>query len=67
MKAQQCILSRETYKTEFIGKIIEPTHNILDISILLTQNDFEHSTEIDYLNKIINSCNQLLELTKYNN
>lgn len=67
LKAQQCILSRETFKTEFIEKIIEPTHNILDISLLLTQNDFGHSTEIDYLNKIINSCNQLLELTKYNN
>lgn len=63
-KAQQCDFSTKSFKANIIEKISEPTHNILDISILLSNNDFERTVQIKYLNNIINSCDQLLELTK---
>lgn len=63
-KAQQCDLSNGVFKSEIIEKITAPTNNILDISILLSQNEFERTVQIQYLNSIVYSCNQLLELTK---
>ena len=52
------------YIKDINEKIHKPTNEILDISMILVQNNFEHPKEIKYLNKIINSCNQLLKLTK---
>lgn len=63
-KAQQCDFSNGVFKSNVIEKIKEPTNNILDISILLSKNEFERTVQIQYLNSIISSCNQLLELTK---
>lgn len=62
--AQQCNLSKDIFKTELLDKIAKPTQEILDTSIMLSQNAFEREVQIDYLNTIINACNQLLELTK---
>lgn len=62
-KAQECYISKESYKVELLNKIEKPAQEILDISLMLTQNDFERQVEIEYLNNIISSCNQLLELT----
>ncbi len=61
-KANKCLKSRES----FIKEIKKPTNEILDISVLLSENDFEHTQEIKYLNKIINSCDQILNLTEQN-
>lgn len=63
-KAQQCDFSKGVFKSDIIEKITAPTNNILDISILLSNNEFERTVQIQYLNNIIFSCNQLLELTK---
>lgn len=62
--AQQCNLSKEVFKTDLLNKIAKPTQEILDISKILSQNEYEHQVEIEYLNNIIRSCNQLLELTQ---
>lgn len=62
-KAQECEISRRSYMSKVAKKLEQPVHEILDISTLLTQNEFEHFIEVEYLNKIIGSCNYLLELT----
>lgn len=63
LKAQQYDFSKQSFMAKISEQIIKPTNEILDISVLLSQNEFEHSVEIEYLNKIITSCNHLLELT----
>lgn len=63
-KAQECLFSRESFVSQFLEKVKIPTNNILDTSILLYQTEFERPIQIGYLNNIISSCNQLLELTK---
>lgn len=62
-KAQECFNLKEALTSEVYRKVREPVQGILDTSIQLTQQDFERENAIIYLNKIINSCNQLLELT----
>lgn len=62
--AQQCNLSKEAFKAELLDKIAKPTQEIIDVSIMLSKNEFDREVQIDYLNTIINACNQLLELTK---
>lgn len=64
LKAQEYLLSRESILSDFFEKVKNPTNNILETSILLYENEFERPMQIDYLNNIISSCNQLLELTK---
>lgn len=63
-KASECLQSRTSFIKNINEKINQSTNEILDISMMLSQNELEHSTEIKYLNKIINSCSQLLDLTK---
>ncbi len=63
-KAQECLLSRKSFISEVYGQIKKPAREILDTSMLLYQNEFERSREVEYLNNIITSCNKLLELTK---
>lgn len=65
-KAQECLFSRESFVSQFLEKVKTPASNILDSSILLYQTEFERPVQINYLNNIISSCNQLLELTKDN-
>jgi GAF domain-containing protein len=63
-KASDCLQSRTSFIKDIHGKIKKSATEILDISTMLTNTDIEHSREIIYLNKIINSCSQLLDLTK---
>lgn len=62
-KARECEVSKQSFMKKISEKIEQPVHEIIDISTQLSQNDFEHFIEIEYLNKIIGSCNYLLELT----
>lgn len=64
LKAQEFLLSKEIIISEFFEKIKKPTNSILETSILMYQNEFERPVQIEYLNNIISSCNQLIELTK---
>lgn len=63
-KAQQWLNSKDIVLSDISEKIKEPTDEILEASIILSQNEFERKVQIDYLNNIILSCNELLELTK---
>lgn len=60
-QAQQCALQTESHITE---QIIKPASDILNASMLMSKNEFERKAQVEYLNMIIHSCNQLLELTK---
>lgn len=64
LEAQQCALLKESPISEISEQIIKPTKEILDLTKLLSKNEFERKEQIEYLNTIIDSCNQLLELTK---
>ena len=64
LQAQQCSLLKESSISEISEQIKNPVNEILDLSISLSKNEFERKTQIEYLNTIIDSCNQLLELTK---
>lgn len=64
LKAQECNFAKEAIVSEFFEKVKNPASSILDTSILLYQNEFERPVQMEYLNNIISSCNQLLELTK---
>lgn len=62
-QAQQLTFSKEIFLSEISDKIKKPTNEILEITTLLSENKFDRTVEIDYLNKIIISCNELIELT----
>lgn len=62
-KAKECEASKQAFMMKVSEQIEQPVHEILDISTLLSQNEFEHFIEVEYLNKIIGSCNNLLKLT----
>lgn len=64
IEAQSCALSKETSVSELSEQIIKPAIKILDTSILLSKNEYDRSAQIENLNVIIESCKQLLELTK---
>lgn len=64
LQAQQCALSKDYSISEISEQIKEPAHEILDLSKLLSQKEFDRRTQVGYLNTIIYSCNQLIELTK---
>lgn len=63
-EAQKCFRSKKIFISEYSEKIKNPVDEILDTSMRLSQNELERTVQIEYLNKIINACNQLLELTK---
>lgn len=63
-EAQKCFQARKSFISEYSETIKNPVDEILDTSKLLSQNEFERTVQIEYLNKIINACNTLLELTK---
>lgn len=64
LQAQQCALSKDSPLSGISEYIKKPASEILDLSMLLSKNEFERKAQIEYLNTIISSCNQLLELTK---
>lgn len=63
-KAQECFQSREPFSTKFLEQIKNTANEILNKSMLLSQDEFERTVQVEYLNTIINACHQLLELTK---
>lgn len=63
LQAQHCALSKDVSILELSKQIKKPAHEILDLSTLLAKNEFERQAQVEYLNTIITSCNQLLELT----
>lgn len=64
LQAQKCALSKESSISEISEQIKKPVKEILDLSGLLSKNELDRKAKIEYLNTIIYSCNQLLELTK---
>lgn len=64
LQAQQCALLKESSISDISEQIKKPASEILDLSTRLSKNEFERKAQIEYLNTIIYSCNQLLELTK---
>ncbi len=66
MKAQQNMFSKQKFISEFSQKIKEPISNIIDTSNILLENKngLEYSIQVEYLNNILDSCNQLIELTQ---
>lgn len=64
LKAQQTAVSNKKFISEFLDKIKTPTNNILYKISTLLENEFERAAQLEYLNNIMVSCNELLELTK---
>ncbi len=64
LNAQKFSCSRSEIISEISEMIENPTNNILEVSKLLRENEFERSMQIEYLNNIINSCSELLDLTR---
>lgn len=63
-KAQQCFTFKEAFIFEFSEQVENTTNKILDKSTSLYEKELERKIQIEYLNTIINACNDLLELTK---
>lgn len=63
-EAQKCFQTRNLFILEYSEKIKKPTDEILDKSTQLSENEFERTVQIVYLNQIIEACNELLELTR---
>ncbi len=63
-QAQACFRSRKNIASEFKEQLIKPTSDILDTSKLLQEQDFERDLEINYLDRIISSCHEILELSR---
>lgn len=64
LQAQQCALSKESSISEISNQIKKPVNEILDLSMRLSKTEFERKAQLEYVNTIISSCNQLLALTK---
>jgi len=64
LKAQQAAVCKSEYIEKLPSKIEESVNEILDASTLLAQNEYERAVQVEYLNKIIQRCHQLSELTK---
>ena len=63
-EAQEAIHSKEEFMTQISDKIKEPVNNIINVSKILSEPDLTPNKHITYLNNIVDSCNQLLNLTK---
>lgn len=64
MQAQDALQSKGELIIRVQNGIQEPVDNILKNSKVLFEQEFVHEKQQEYLKNIINSCNQLLELTK---
>lgn len=62
--AQEALQSREVLIAKVKNGIEDPVNNILKTSKVLSEQKLELEKQQEYLNNIINSCNQLMELTK---
>ena len=64
LKAQQAAFCQTRHVEKLPVQIEESVNEILGTSILLAQNEYEREIQVEYLDKIIQSCHKLLELTK---
>jgi len=64
LQAQEALQSRGDLIARVKSGIKEPVDNIIKTSKVLSELGLEHDKQLEYLSNIINSCNQLLELTK---
>lgn len=62
-KAQQAFFSKQKFISEISDQILTPTKDILKTAEFLSTTKIEDNVQVEYLDSIINSCNQLLELT----
>lgn len=64
LKAQEALQSKSKLIIKVKNGIEEPVDNILKTSKVLSELELERDKQKEYLNNIINSCNQLLDLTR---
>ncbi len=64
LEAQQALQSKEELISKVKIGIEKPVDEILKTSRVLSELELERDKQREYLNNIINSCNQLLELTR---
>lgn len=64
LQAKELAFCKVENVSKFPLQVEESVNDILDKSVLLAENEYERVVQIEYLNKIIQSCHQLLELTK---
>lgn len=64
LKAQEANQTKEKIITKVTDGIKEPVNNIIKNSKILSGQEPTKDEKTAYLNSIINSCNQLLDLTK---
>ena len=62
--AQKCYFQDKKTLSILAEKIKMPVEKIIETSTLLSQREFERNIQLEFLNCIIESCNELLELTK---
>lgn len=62
-EAQECLRGKSIDSFKLLQKIKEPTNNILETSTMLYENEYPRNIELEYLKSIIESCNNLLNLT----
>lgn len=62
-EAQKAIQLKEELMVKISDKIKEPVNKIINDSKILSETEFEPDKHKKYLNNIIDSCNQLLNLT----
>ena len=64
MKAQAALQSKERIIEKVKCGIKEPVDNIIKTSKVLSELVLEHDKQLEYLSNILDSCNQLMELTR---
>lgn len=64
LEAQKAIQSKGELIIKVKNGIKVPVDNIMQTSKILSEQILEHKKQQEYLNNIVNSCEQLLELTK---
>lgn len=64
LKAQQCMMQKGYFSAKMAEQIVQPTSEILEKAETLSKQELERAVQLEYLDNIIGSCNQLLELTK---
>lgn len=63
-EAQKAIQLKEKFMAKISDKIKEPVNNIINDSKILSESNLDSDKHKKYLNNIVDSCNQLLNLTK---
>lgn len=64
LKAQEAIRTKEKLIAKVSEEIKEPVNTIIKNSKILSELELKREEQKEYFNSIIDSCNQLLELTK---